>query len=42
MKRALVRNLVAWTPADGGLAGAPEVRFLPPIRGLDASRPSDQ
>ncbi len=26
-----MRNVVAWTPADGATAGAPEVRFLPPL-----------
>jgi len=31
MKRALVRRVVAWTPAEGALAGAPEARFLPPL-----------
>ena len=31
MRRALVRKLVCWTPADGALAGAPDARFLPPL-----------
>ena len=31
MRRALVRNVVSWTPPDGALAGAPDARFLPPL-----------
>ena len=31
MRRALVRRVVSWTPADGALAGAPDARFLPPL-----------
>ena len=31
MRRAYLRNVVAWKPPGGALAGAPEVRFLPPL-----------
>ena len=31
MRRALVRKVVVWTPADSALAGAPDARFLPPL-----------
>ncbi|MBM4384412.1 MAG: beta-ketoacyl synthase chain length factor [Deltaproteobacteria bacterium] len=31
MKRALVRQVVAWKPDAGAQAGAPDARFLPPL-----------
>ncbi len=31
MRRAFVRNVAVWTPASGAGAGAPDVRFLPPL-----------
>lgn len=31
MRRARLRNVVAWTPPGGALTGCPDARFLPPL-----------